>query len=157
EPWIGEAGLSDVDTDAHARDAGGRIGIGPLEELPTLVIPDENERLALKSAWDQQPPEPTLVDPEAGVTADESAPTGAIESLEPIEATEPEAVDPVAAMEPIEAEEPPDAPAADSEPEIFGAEGVGAVRVVPDPYGGGTAPPEPIVAWPPEESRRILA
>src|SRR6185437_7380993 len=140
EPWIGEAGLSDVDTDAHARDAGGRIGIGPLEELPTLVIPDDNERLALKSAWDQQPPEPTLVDPEAGVTADESAPTGAIESLEPIEATEPEAVDPVAAMEPIEAEEPPDAPAAhaaatDSEPEIFGAEGVGAVRVVPDPYG----------------------
>lgn len=191
EPWIGEAGLSDVVSsdhslvdvgergspddgsmhahfdpstlrDAGTHDAAGRIAIGPLEELPTLVIPDEDQRLALKSAWDQQPPEPTLIDPEAGVTADESAPTGAIESLEPIEATEPEAVDPVAAMEPIEAEEPPDAPAAraaasDSEPEIFGAEGVGAVRVVPDPYGGGTAPPEPSVEWPPEESRRILA
>ena len=152
EPWIGEVGA----------EAAGRIEIGPLEELPTLVIPDENERLALKSAWDQQPAEPTLIDPEAGVTADESAPIGAIESLEPIEATEPEAADPVATMEPIEAEEPPDAPAAhaaatDSEPGIFGAEGVGAVRVVPHPYGGGTAPPEPIVAWPPEESRRILA
>ena len=186
EPWIGEAGLSDVvssdlsRTDSERRephdhggmhahadpaarseerphDAAGRTGMSPLQELPTLVIPDESERLALKAAWDQEPPEPTLIDPEAGVTADESEPTEAIAELEPIEATEPEAEDPVAAMEP-DAEKPVvPAAAPDSEPEIFGAEGVGAVRVVPDPYGDGAAPPEPMVEWPPEESRRILA
>src|SRR6185312_12305035 len=62
EPWIGESGLSDVAfsdeplrTDAGQHQNGAR---GPLEELPTLVIADDDARLALRAAWDDQPPEP---------------------------------------------------------------------------------------------------
>jgi cell division protein ZipA len=45
-----------------------------------------------------------------------------------------------------------------AEPEIAGAEGVGTVRIVePAPAADAAAPPEPIVDWPPEETRRILA
>src|SRR5581483_6047818 len=44
------------------------------------------------------------------------------------------------------------------EPEIAGAEGVGSVRVVePAQFGEAAVPPQPIVEWPPEDSRRILA
>src|SRR6185437_3070541 len=44
------------------------------------------------------------------------------------------------------------------EPEIPGAEGVGSVRVVePVQLAEVAATPEPIVEWPPEDSRRILA
>ena len=189
EPWIGEAGLADVVsadlslTDVHTHDSLGHdgahahsepSGIRPLQELPTLIIPDESERLAMRAAWEQQAPEPTLIDPEAVVTGRESAPAEAIESLAPVEASKPAAADAVEALQPIEAEqpsgaeqaheaerphEPSAAPAAASnpEPEIFGAEGVGTVRIVPDPYGGAGGPPEPIVDWPPDESRRILA
>src|SRR6185437_7413836 len=108
EPWIGEAGLADVVssdvslTDTHAHQSPGPSGlhahepsgIRPLEELPTLIIPDESERLAMKAAWDQQPPEPTLIEPEAAVTAEERAPGEASDSLAPSEVTEPEATDP---------------------------------------------------------------
>ena len=145
EPWIAEAGLLDVvspdmaldhsadakrsaaDSDAHARVETPR----PLDDLPTLVIPDEDDRLALQAAWSAEPPEPKLIDPQATV-ADVPA---AIEASAPVAGE-------------------PSVPA----PEILGAEGVGAVRIVESgPYGDGTAPPEPIVEWPPEESRRILA
>jgi cell division protein ZipA len=142
EPWIGETGLADVVsadmTLSHAGDAGESAGDGPmhahvepargpLDELPTLVIPDAEECRALEAAWVAQPPEPTLIEPGART---------------PSEAAEPELA--VAA------------PAA--EPEIRGAEGVGAVRIVePVSCGDAAPPPEPIVDWPPEESRRILA
>ncbi len=176
EPWIGEAGLAEVVssdvslTETHAHEspcpsglhAHEPSGIRPLEELPTLIIPDESERLAMQAAWDQQPPEPTLIDPEAAVTAEEGEPGEATDSLEPIEATEPAATEAPEASQPIEAQHSPEAPAAPAatnnpEREILGAEGVGAVRIVPDPYGGAGGPPEPIVDWPPDESRRILA
>jgi cell division protein ZipA len=161
EPWIGEAGLSDVVssdltfTDADDEPAG-ESGIhapvessapGPLEELPTLVIPDEDARHALEVAWSEQPPEPKLIDPAASEREE-----AAIEALEPIEAAEPaEEAEAIEQLEPIAAMEP-------AQPEIAGAEGVGAVRIVdPVPGADGAAPPEPIVDWPPEESRRILA
>ncbi|HEY2036350.1 MAG TPA: cell division protein ZipA C-terminal FtsZ-binding domain-containing protein, partial [Steroidobacteraceae bacterium] len=143
EPWIGEAGLSEVvssdmaftDEESARRPEAGTMhahvephGPGPLDELPMLIIPDEDKRIALKAVWDEPPPpEPTLIDPEAG------SPTEAVASVD----TAP----------------PPPA----EEPEIRGAEGVGAVRIVESPYGEGVAPPEPIVEWPPEDSRRILA
>lgn len=112
EPWIGDTGLSDAVPSEAAL-----TGAAVLEELPTLVIPDEAERVALQAAWDAAPPEPTLIDPEAGVAVDA----------------------------------PP--------PEIPGAEGVGAVRIVQSPVPGGdeAAHTEPIVEWPPEQSRRIIA
>ena len=32
-----------------------RTASGPLEELPTVIIPDEEEQMALKAAWDEAP------------------------------------------------------------------------------------------------------
>ncbi|HEX8756245.1 MAG TPA: cell division protein ZipA C-terminal FtsZ-binding domain-containing protein [Steroidobacteraceae bacterium] len=136
EPWIGEAGLAEV----VSSDIG--TGIGPLEELPTLVIPDPQEQLAAKAAWDEQPPEPTLIDPQTTAAAQETA-----------EAAEPPSA---AATEATARAQEPDEPEPEHEHEIFGAEGVGAVRIV-EPFPGGESPPEPIVEWPPEETRRILA
>lgn len=151
EPWIGEAGLSEVvsadmaltdDGDAHdlAGDSALHAHVespvrGPLDELPTFIISDEDKRGALKALWDEpSPPEATLIDPEAGIAVATAAP--------------------IAAAAPAAAQ--PTDPSAE-EAEIRGAEGVGAVRIVESPYGDGAAPPEPIVDWPPEESRRILA
>jgi FtsZ-interacting cell division protein ZipA len=142
EPWIGDTELSDaVLSDEALGHAAERREPpvdapldrqfepsvpGPLDELPTLVIPDEQERLALQAAWDAAPPEPTLIDPQAEVAVD---------------APEEQAVH-----------------TPDPEPEIRGAEGVGAVRVVELCAGGeGGEAVEPIVDWPPEDSRRILA
>lgn len=136
EPWIGDAGLSDVVSSDMTLPHGGAHGPsapGPLEELPTLIIPDEEECKELEAAWRVQQPEPTLIDPQA-----EAKP--AVE--QPSDESQP----------PTPAETAPPA-----EPEIRGAEGVGAVRIVEYPYGNGAAPAEPIVDWPPEESRRILA
>ncbi len=139
EPWIGDAGLSaavlsDValrDAGADPAPAGDAPAPGPLEELPTLVIPDEEEQVALRAAWDQEPPEPKLFDPEPATLADP-------------------APDPDPGADP--GAESPD-------PEITGAEGVGAVRIVEPAEAGGddAAAVEPIVEWPPEESRRIVA
>ncbi|HEU5442470.1 MAG TPA: cell division protein ZipA C-terminal FtsZ-binding domain-containing protein [Steroidobacteraceae bacterium] len=143
EPWIGEAGLAEVvssdvtlASDIGARQPGGQGSIGPLEELPTLLIPDTQEQLALKAAWDEQPPEPTLIDPQVTPSAGETAEVPA--QTAPTDA---------AGQAPEQDE---------TEPEIFGAEGIGAVRIV-EPFPGGGVPPEPIVEWPPEQSRRILA
>ena len=36
---------------------------GPLEDLP-IVIADADERIALAAMWNEQPPEPRLIDPE---------------------------------------------------------------------------------------------
>lgn len=188
EPWIGEAGLAEVVSsdvmltgDSATRQAIGQgAGIRPLEELPTLVIPDAEAQLAFKAAWDEEPPEQTLIDPQATPATEEPVAVGGPEGAEPMtgavtgehpdgmsapsenrlrEAAAPQEAAPPPSMAtgtaPTDAAEQarePDEP----EPEIFGAEGVGAVRIV-DPFPGGEAPPEPIVEWPPEESRRILA
>jgi FtsZ-interacting cell division protein ZipA len=155
EPWIGESGLAEAalsdeplhgDTDAH------ETGPGPLEELPTLIIADDDARLALKALWDDQPPEPQLIDPEAGAAVE----TAAISDAGvPILATDA----PQATESPGDPTESIDsAPAQSAAPEIAGAEGVGAVRIVESAFGGdGAAPIEPIVEWPPEDSRRVLA
>ncbi|MGH8327281.1 MAG: cell division protein ZipA C-terminal FtsZ-binding domain-containing protein [Steroidobacteraceae bacterium] len=156
EPWIGESGLAaaalsdePIHEDADAHEA----GPGPLEELPTLIIADDDPRLALKALWDAQPPEPTLIDPEAGAVvetlaaSEAMAPIGTPGPIEacPIEASAPSAVTGAG-------------PAQGATPEIPGAEGVGAVRIVESAFGGaGAEPVEPIVEWPPEGSRRILA
>ncbi len=152
EPWIGEAGLSEVvssdmaltDEESEQAPEGGVMhahaephGPGPLEELPTLIIPDEEKRIALKAVWDEPPPpEPTLIDPAVAAMTESVAPLEMAPSLGTSAAPSP----------------PPA-----EEPEIRGAEGVGAVRIVESPYGDGVAPPEPIVDWPPDDSRRILA
>ena len=153
EPWIGEAGLSDVvssdmaftaeestqergDDEVMHAEAEPRAP-GPLDELPTLIIPAEDKRIALRALWDEPPPEPTLIDPESESEAIPVEPAASVDTPPPVETAAP----------------PPPA----AEAEIQGAEGVGAVRIVESPYGDGVPPPEPIVEWPPEESRRILA
>jgi cell division protein ZipA len=153
EPWIGEDGLSDVvSSDMALTDTAHRDGAdvdveghveptvpGPLEELPTVVIGDAEDRIELETAWDDLPPEPKLIDPD--FVDPETSATGELPELA-------QAMDEPAA--------PPGA--AEEEPEIRGAEGVGAVRIVePDLPQGGAPPAEVIVEWPPEESRRILA
>jgi len=179
EPWIGEEGLSDVVssdmalTDTAERD-GGDVDVeghveptvpGPLEELPTVVIGDAEDRIELETAWDDLPPEPKLIDPEfadpqTSATGELPELAQAMDPMEPMEpaamampATPPAAPTLMPAADPIE----PTA-AADDEPEIGGAEGVGTVRIVePDVPEGGAPPVEVVVEWPPEESRRILA
>lgn len=160
EPWIGEAGLSDVvssdmsltdDAPEAARDGDVHAYVeppapGPLDELPTVMIADADERLALEAAWNEQPPEPRLIDPEA-LNPEDEAPQELPLPAGPSEA-------PPASL--AAAAEPPAAAPPAAEPEIFGAEGVGTVRII-EPDNAGAAPPEPIVEWPPEESRRILA
>ncbi len=144
EPWIGEDGFSDVvpsnmtfTNDAEAREPDGESDAesyvepatpGPLEELPTVVISDADDRLELAAVWDDQPPEPRLIDPATGTTA------------------------------PTEPSVQFDAEPAAVQPEIAGAEGVGAVRIVEPAAHEDSAPAvEVIVEWPPEESRHILA
>jgi cell division protein ZipA len=157
EPWIGEEGLSDAASSetaladaAQARESHGANGFdahvepvvpGPLEELPTVVIGDAEDRIELETAWDDLPPEPKLIDPE--FTDPQASAAGELPEL-------------ARAMEPSE---PIEAPVAvDGEAEITGAEGVGAVRIVEPAAHENEAPPvEVIVEWPPEESRRILA
>jgi cell division protein ZipA len=152
EPWIGEAGLSDVvSSDITLPGAAERTSMesaapGPLEELPTLVIPDAEECRALEAAWTEQTPEPALIDPRAMIAEEPSAAEPDFQA-----STEPH----------LQADtEPPLRAGAGATPldsEIPGAEGVGAVRIVEPFPGDGAPPPEPIVDWPPEESRRILA
>ncbi|MDE2263826.1 MAG: hypothetical protein KGL45_14985 [Gammaproteobacteria bacterium] len=140
EPWIGEAGLSDVVSSDLALPGADHARLepavpGPLEELPTLIIPDAERCRALEAAWTEQPSEPTLIDPEPADTAAASVQVSEAQPSEP-QPSEPQPAEP--------------------EHEIPGAEGVGAVRIV-EAFAGGEVPPEPLVEWPPEESRRILA
>ena len=72
EPWIGEAGLSDVvssdvtfthaadepDVQSGLRAQDGSAVPGPLEELPMLLIPDADECRAFEAAWTEQSPAP---------------------------------------------------------------------------------------------------
>ena len=177
EPWIGETGLSDaVPPDVTFTDSAHQTGAesgaraqheshvpGPLTELPTLIIPDEEARHALEVAWSEQPPEPKLIDPES--RAAEDAAIEALEPIDPEEEEEDELEEAIEELEPMAAAEPASLPTAGpsralngSAGEIPGAEGVGAVRVVHSSFDGGGAPQiEPIVEWPPEDSRRILA
>ena len=165
EPWIGEEGLSDVvssdmaltgagearnpgddDVDAHVEP----IVPGPLDELPMVVIGDAEDRIEIETAWDDLPPEPKLIDPDF-VDPEVSA-TGELPELaEAMDPSEPPLELPAGPVEPAVAVD-------DGEPEIRGAEGVGAVRIVePAAHEDGAPPVEVVVEWPPEESRRILA
>ncbi|HEY7889336.1 MAG TPA: cell division protein ZipA C-terminal FtsZ-binding domain-containing protein [Steroidobacteraceae bacterium] len=192
EPWIGEAGLSDVVssdvTFTHAADEPDvQSGLraqdesavpGPLEELPMLLIPDADECRAFEAAWTEQSPEPRLIDPEssahAAVDSDADADADvdaddepSLASVLPAEPPPPQATSQQQAVsQPPEPQslapeplEPTEAVAASApEPEIPGAEGVGPVRLVESGFDGdGSTPIEPIVDWPPENSRRILA
>src|SRR6185437_12005082 len=130
EPWIGEAGLAEaalsdepVHEDADAHEA----GPGPLQELPTLVIQDDDPRLALKALWDAQPPEPTLIDPEVRAVAETPA---ALEAAAPVLTSEPLLLTQEPATAPSQAAEPVvgAGPAQPAMPDIPGAEGVGGVR-----------------------------
>jgi FtsZ-interacting cell division protein ZipA len=165
EPWIGEDGFSDVVssdmtlTDAEeARGADGADSLeahveprvpGPLEELPVVVIGDAEDRIELETLWDDVPPEPKLIDPEftePELTDSQTSATGELPELV-------RTMEPRAAIDPIAASMRAAPPAESGEPEqIRGAEGVGTVRVI-EP----AAPVEPIVEWPPEQTRRILA
>jgi cell division protein ZipA len=184
EPWIGEDGFADVvssdmaltDADeegeaAHERADDARFEAaapGPLEDLP-IVMADADERIALAAAWNEQPPEPRLIDPEDSGTGElpvlpfeEEEPSDAMDSSDGMEPSD--AMDGAAQLRevvPAGSAESVAAPAQTvltSEPEIAGAEGVGAVRLVePAANGEGGEPIEVIVDWPPESSRRILA
>jgi|GEM_PF-278748 cell division protein ZipA len=209
EPWIGDVGFSGValpevsftQSDDEGVPADDEVmhahaeppAHGPLEELPVLVIPDHDERLALRAALEEEQPEPRLIDPHASAAGEilaEASPAAdsraadsaamdsaamdaaALDSAAPdsaaLESAIPEA--PIAPIpqslgpQPTKGEEvlSPSATAAAPrsavEPEIAGAEGVGSVRVVePVQLAEVAATPEPIVEWPPEDSRRILA
>jgi len=187
EPWIGDAELADVDlSDVRlAEEPAAERVPEPLKDLPTLIIADEDERLELTAAWDSAPPEPTLFDPEAdeplAAPAEAPAPQQKPEpprASQPPRASEPTltqtpAPEPTPTPEPSEAARPaaaavrptppaavrPTSPEPDMEREIPGAEGVGAVRIVEraEPDGEAAAAVEPIVDWPPEDSRRIVA
>ena len=178
EPWIGEDGLSDVvssdmtftdadeeDESAHDRADEARVDAappGPLEDLP-IVIADADERIALAAVWNEEPPEPRLIDPEdpgtgelpmlpfvADEPSDDMESSDAMDGAVQLREVVPPGTDesPVAPVQTVPA----------SGPEITGAEGVGTVRIVePAANGEGGAPIEVIVDWPPEASRRILA
>ncbi|MGA7538894.1 MAG: cell division protein ZipA C-terminal FtsZ-binding domain-containing protein [Steroidobacteraceae bacterium] len=150
EPWIGESGLSDVvfsdmtlanAPETHAPDAAANgpahLQRGPLDELPTVVVSDPHDRLALAAAWDEAPPEPKLIDPQANASVEP------LEPREPLEPHEPE--------EAMRAAEPAPAPP----PGEPGPGITSPIESAPAAAGGG--PVEPIVEWPPEESRRILS
>jgi FtsZ-interacting cell division protein ZipA len=183
EPWIGETEISDAvlsdvalndaaDAPEPAGDEAMRAHVdpsvgSPLRELPTLIIPDRQEQVELRAAWDEAPPEPTLVDPQPSPPLETPVAAAANPPAAPGELGR--EIGRHTARE-IEIRE------ADSD-EIPGAEGVGSVRIVerfPAPAAAPRraaeeegqlreeAPPvpgaaEPLVEWPPEESRRIVS
>ena len=176
EPWIGDVGFSDValpevsfthsdDESVPADDEVMRAHAeppahGPLEELPVLVIAENDERLALRAALEAEQPEPRLIDPQASAAEDFPADIPAAQSAIP-EAPIPQSagVQPATAEEVLSPSPTTAAPrTASVEAQIAGAEGVGSVRVVePVQFAEVAATPQPIVEWPPEDSRRILA
>ncbi|HZT05327.1 MAG TPA: cell division protein ZipA C-terminal FtsZ-binding domain-containing protein [Steroidobacteraceae bacterium] len=227
EPWIGDVGFSDAvlpevsfthtdDEIVTGDDEVMRAHVepsahGPLEELPMIVIPDDEARLALRAALEEEQPEPRLIDPQA-ITPEDSSAADSAAAEAPIPQTlitqapipqAPVAHAPVTQLPVTQlpvtqlpvtqapvtqapvtqapvTEALPIAPASNlppticgevalprvaprretiaGEPEIAGAEGVGSVRVVePAQFGEAAVPPQPIVEWPPEDSRRILA
>ena len=206
EPWIGDVGFSDAvlpevsfthtdDEVVTGDDEVMRAHVepsahGPLEELPLIVIPDDDARLALRAALEEEQPEPRLIDPQA-ITPEDSSGADSAAAEPPIpqalisEAPIPQAPVSHAPVTQVPVTQAPVtqalaiAPASNllpttsgevappsvvprretiaGEPEIAGAEGVGSVRVVEPAQFGEAVPPEPIVEWPPEDSRRILA
>ncbi|MBW4051940.1 MAG: hypothetical protein HIU85_10835 [Proteobacteria bacterium] len=156
EPWIGDTEISDaVVSDVALEDAadvsepGGEDTLRahvdpsvpePLRELPMLIIPDRAERVELQAGWDEAPPEPERVDPEPGSpveTQRDEIPgaegVGAVRIVERFAAYAAAPEQPVPEQSGSEEGEPPHAPAS------------------------GAAGTEPIVEWPPEESRRIVS
>ena len=207
EPWIGDVGFSDAvlpevsfthsdDETVTADDEVMRAHVepsahGPLEELPMIVIPDDDARLALRAALEEEQPEPRLIDPQA-ITPEDFSGADSAAAEPPIpqalisEAPIPQApvshapvtqapvtqapvtqalaIAPASNLPPTisgQVAPPSVVPCRETiagEPEIAGAEGVGSVRVVePAQFGEAAVPPQPIVEWPPEDSRRILA
>jgi FtsZ-interacting cell division protein ZipA len=181
EPWIGESSLSDVVSSemALANEPEGR------EELPTIIIRDgfpaslasSPMRVSEEAPWlEPPPPEPKLIDPESAV--DRLEPMAA---EEPVAATLPEpeeipapggmleaaaapAREPLPEAAAAPAQEPlPEAapvPARAPLPEAAPAplpEAVPAFAHAPAQPPAAPESPAPIVEWPPEESRRILA
>lgn len=154
EPWIGESALSDVVSSEMAltNEPAGRA------ELPTLIIPDgfpaslpsSSMRVSEEAVWlEPPPPEPKLIDPES--TVDLPAPE------EPVAATSPEPARSPAPEEVLEA-----APAAARAPLPEAApaplpEAAPAFASAPAVPAAAPASTAPIVDWPPEEARRILA
>jgi FtsZ-interacting cell division protein ZipA len=177
EPWIGDAEISDTvlsdvaldeaaDTAESAGDDAFRVHTdpsipGPLEELPTLIIPAEEDPMALEAAWDEELPEPGLiVDPEATATpAPAAVATSQPVAFEPEPDSQERPQAPRARAPVVGGRAHAAAPAAPAalDAEIPGAEGVGTVRIVPPAVPDGAWHAEPIVDWPPEESRRIVA
>jgi len=157
EPWIGESSLSDVVSSemALANEPEGR------EELPTLIIPDgfpaslpsSSLRVAEEALWlEPPPPEPKLIDPESTVDLLEP-----MTPEEPVAATLAEPVaEPVAAAAPAPAQTPPPEPVL----EAAAAPPSAAAPAFAHAAAEAPAAPEsaaPLLDWPPEESRRILA
>jgi cell division protein ZipA len=172
EPWIGDAEISDTvlsdvaldeaaDTAESAGDDAFRVHTdpsapGPLEELPTLIIPAEEDQVALRAAWDEVLPEPRLiVDPEA-MPAPATVATSQAIAFAPEPESHERAQAPGAAA-PVDGARAQSAAPGALDAEIPGAEGVGTVRIVPPAIPDGAWHAEPIVDWPPEESRRIVA
>lgn len=152
EPWIGDTEISDAvvsdvalddaaeESESESADAM-RAHVDPsvpepLRELPTLIIPDRDEQVQLKAAWDDAPPEPRLVDPQADAPVE-------------MEADEIPGAEGVGTVRIVERFPAPAAAAEQPEAEPHAAQAGG-----PPPVPAGT---EPIVEWPPEESRRIVS
>ena len=197
EPWIGDSGFSDVvladvplthsdDESVPAGDEVMRAHVepahhGPLAELPTFIIPDDDERLALRAALEEEQPEPRLIDPEASaaaedfpmedsltedsLTEDSAAPEPTVlqtSTPQPpslhASSLQPPRPQPTTTEEVVSPNVVAASRTAAVEPDIAGADGVGSVRVVePAQSTEAAAPPQVSVDWPPEESRRILA
>ena len=169
EPWIGETELSDVVLSdgmlsAAAAEPGAVLTPGAaagrrLEELPILVIAQAEERIApeelMRAGFDPSA---------AALPALETAEIEAVEVSEPMTALEPEADEehePRAegAPEPVgmaPGSEPAEAPEGEArlEREIEPADPLPPEIASSEP---SAAEGEPVVEWPPEESRRILA
>jgi cell division protein ZipA len=174
EPWIGDTTLSDVvlsdaalanapETQEPAAAANGSAHPepGPFDELPTVIVSDPHERLALEAAWSEVPPEPKLIDPEARATDEPfefREPAEAPETSEPREAREPpQEHDSLEAHDSLEVRDALE-PTNRAEPAMRPSEPAGVTNTVESaPARADGGPLEPIVEWPPEESRRILS
>ncbi|MGH8289526.1 MAG: cell division protein ZipA C-terminal FtsZ-binding domain-containing protein [Steroidobacteraceae bacterium] len=164
---------------AAAANGPAHLQPGPLDALPIVVVSDPHERLALEGeALSAERPGTTPGSLRSAATKSEGAlGNGALPPWMAIEAPpEPKLIDPQARAtdEPFEFREPPEPPAppeageppgealeamTPAEPATaaseLGPEITSTVESAPASAGDGRV--EPIVEWPPEESRRILS
>lgn len=154
EPWIGDTELSEVvlsdlalssaAAESEAMPAAPRVAAtGPLDELPTLLIGESGKHIAPEGAGAMcEPPEG------AGLQA--------LEERDPVSSLAPAGDAELETEQALEAEPSADeeANAADS---AESEEQVGPVRLI-EPAHAEASPEriEPVVEWPPEESRRVL-